>query len=73
VTAVRGGDEWSALSGYQRERDHLAGPMMPAVAKLAGFGRDNASVGEAFKAMSSAMRMEWDHLAARNSMTLAAA
>ncbi len=66
VAVARGADEGSALNAYQRERNRLAAPMMPAVARLAGFGWDNTNVEDAFRAMSAAMRTEWDHLEARN-------
>jgi flavin-dependent dehydrogenase len=72
VSALRGGDDRRALSHYQHERNLLAGPMMPAVARLAGFGWDTTTVADAFRDMSAAMGREWDYFESRNAILAAA-
>jgi flavin-dependent dehydrogenase len=51
-----------SLAGYERERERLAAPMIPAVAHVASFGGDPASLRQAHRAMNAAMRAEWDYL-----------
>jgi flavin-dependent dehydrogenase len=63
VLATAGGEpEPAALAGYAREWRRLAGPMIPAVARVASLAGDPAGLRQAHRAMSAAMRAEWDYL-----------
>ena len=71
TAAVRGADEREALVRYQRQRDRLAAPMVPAVAKVASYQWDTATVADAYRDMTTAMRHEWDFLESRFAMATA--
>jgi len=71
VHAVQGGDEWTALADYQHKRNHLADPMMRAVAKVAAYEWDLAGVADAYLEMSAAMRLEWEFLQNRRALVAA--
>lgn len=72
ATIVNGADEREALACYQRQRDHLAAPMMPAVAKVAAFDWDPATVAGAYRDMNGALRHEWGFLESRFALATAA-
>jgi len=55
-----GEDEVAAMATMQAVRDSMASEMMPAVAAAAALPTDMAELQEAFKAMSTAMRNEWN-------------
>ena len=59
---MRGADEREALVRYQPQRDRLAAPMVPAVAKVASYQWDTATVADAYRDMSTAVRHEWNFL-----------
>lgn len=54
-----GADERSTFAAMQAVRDDLAAEMMPAVASACALPDDLARVRDAFRAMSAAMRREW--------------
>jgi flavin-dependent dehydrogenase len=61
VLAAAGGEaEQVALAGYARQRWRLIAPMIPAVAHVASYRWDAASLQRAHRAMGAAMRAEWE-------------
>ena len=54
-----GSDLAEALTHYQAQRDRMAAEMMPPVVAVASFGGDMRVVKDGFRAMSAAMRNEW--------------
>ena len=56
---VCGSDSAEALAHYQQQRDRMAAEMMPPVAAVASFAGDMSAVEDGFRAMSTAMRREW--------------
>ena len=44
---------------FQEQRDQMAAEMMPPVVTVASFAGDMRAVKDGFRAMSAAMRTEW--------------
>ena len=56
---VCGSDLADALTHFQEQRDRMAAEMMPPVVAVASFAGDMSAVKDGFRAMSTAMRNEW--------------